>query len=147
MESPELSLEDKISMVNESRDRIHHETTMLSQYIQALTNENNEKDKELILNFKREIRMIIKELNKIGGFCDRSTRRMIAVISEIGSRFTIYSTSMGIQRERPIIEYWASCANALNIDYNKSPFSISAGFKVNFKALEAFVKGKYGQLD
>ena len=45
-----------------------------------------------------------------------------------------------------LIGYWASIVNALNLDFNKSPFSISAGFKLDLKPLEAYLKGEFKRI-
>ena len=89
MVSEVMTLKEKIQRIDKSRDQIHRSSDIITTNLQNISNDNSEKEKIRIL--KREIRTIIKELNKIGGFCDKKTQRSIIALTEAGAILSIHS--------------------------------------------------------
>lgn len=136
-----LTIQEKIQRIDNSRDQIERSSDIITMQLQNISNGDSEEEKIRIV--KKEIRTIIKELNKIGGFCDKKVQKNIVLLTEAGAMFTIYSTSVGLRRNRPLIDYWVSKAGGLLLDYNKSPFKLSAGLDFNLDKIKAFIKGEY----
>lgn len=135
-----MTTQEKIDRIDLSRDQIDRSSDIITTQLISLVNDDS---KEKIRIVKKEIRTIIKELNKIGGFCDKKVQKNIILFTEAGAIFTIHSTAMGLRENRQMIEYWSSKANGLLLDYNKSPFKISAGLDFNIDKIKAFIKGEY----
>ena len=126
-------------MIDKNREQIHRSSTLLTGHLQDL-NGNNQK--ETVFKIKREIRTIISEMNKIAGFCDNNTQKIIIQLSEIGSKFTLFRSTKSIKQRQGLIDYWSSQANVITLDYNKEPFKLSGGFKINLGVFTAFLKGE-----
>jgi len=141
MVSQGMTIQEKIQRIDKSRDQIERSSDIITMQLQNISNGDSEQEKIRIV--KKEIRTIIKELNKMGGFCDKKVQRNIILLTEAGAIFSIYSTSMGLRHNRPMIEYWVSKAGGLLLDYNKSPFKLSAGLDFNIDKIKAFIKGEY----
>lgn len=137
-----LSMKEKIEYVNKSIEKIHRSSTLLSAFLQELERDEN---RETILKIKREIRTIIMELNKMGGFCDNKVQRTISILSEMGAQFTAMKGVRYFIQNQRWINYWSSQAISILLDYNKSPFSLKGGIELNLQALKGFIEGTFSR--
>jgi hypothetical protein len=138
-----LPLKEKVELVNESRDRINESSHLIIKLWEQVHLENNEGGRDAVLQIRLEIQNIINEMNKIGSFCDDSARKIIRLFSHYGGTFTIYDSPKEFFLQGAIIKYWASMANAIPLNFNKSPFTISAGIEFDLSKIKARLEGIY----
>ena len=144
MSLDDLSLNERVDRVDLIRDEILRHSNILSDYLLQLGDVKY--DQKIVINtIHREIRTIIKELNKMSGFCDKNGRSKISLFSETGAWFTIFSTVNGLRPRTPLIRYWTTNTNPINLDYSSYPFKITAGLELNWEIFKLFIKGEYNR--
>lgn len=143
--SSEPSTKEKIEMINEIRRRINRASNLLSGHLSRLTLEENEENQEHIRRIKREIHTILSQLADLRVFCSKSTKKEISRLSDKGVEFTMFQPISMFDRNRHLIDHWASLVLTLGtgIDLTKWPLELEAGIKGQIKNfLEGFVKVK-----
>ena len=141
--SNDLPIQEKIEYVNKSKDQIHRSAGLITSYLQKMSFNNTEEDKQLIALLKREIRTINKELSNMEGFCEKKVQNKILDLRQVGAIFSAYQRSSHYLRQRVLIDHWTTQAGSLPLDYNKSPFKLEGGFKINWDIFKVFLKGEY----
>ena len=131
--------------VEEIRRGILKRSIILSENLNQLMSDDNKND-EYFRIASREILGIISDLSLLSDYCDKKSKEKIRVFKEVGTQFSIISTPGEIWERRIVIKYWAANTNTIEMNYDKYPFSISAGLQANFKIFKPYIHAQYNRL-
>ncbi len=161
-----LSHEIKLQVIREEKEKIRQATDEISAIIKKLgkgsleesafrileriTEAHREKtpvdphdmlDEESSLAVRQKLHAIIGSLSTIASFCDRGARSYVLRVSQAASEITANSEITAV--EGFLLETFCTMANSVCVDFNKTPYSFSAEFKVGFDKLIASIRTKY----
>ena len=141
MTSDRLSEKEKIDLAKEWKEHILRSSQLIRGHIERLVEKGEKNDDYNII--KREINSIIKYLSDLSAFCNKDVNEIIDKLIRSGVEFVGKMDFNFFIENRSLITRWASTANAISLDFTKSPFSLSSGIKISLKFIEAFLKGEY----
>jgi hypothetical protein len=90
---------------------------------------------------RQKLHKMVSDISIIAGFCDKRTQNYIMQISKVAAEITAQNEITNL--EGFILESFCTMVNSIIVDFNKTPFSLSAEFKVGFDKFMASVKTKY----
>ena len=101
-------------------------------------------DEQSALAIRKKIRQLFSCLSIIAGFCDKNARSAVYDFNTYVSRH-IDKPQITVL-DGFLLEKFCTFANCIVVDFNKTPFSFTAEFRIGFDKFKASIRTTYKQL-
>ena len=98
-------------------------------------------DEQSSVVVRQKLHKIVSCASTIAGFCDENTQNYVMRISKVAAEITAQHEITSL--DGFILESFCTMVNSIDVNFNKTPFSLSGEFKLGFDKFIASVKARY----